>query len=178
MKISIIFAEKLYAIHYPNDKVDVFRKTLKNWQNPEYLFNFLNKQKNDINLEDIPKLIEQIIEDAHKIDVSLVALAKSKTEKISTFFRPLYPSEYQEKTLSQQKARITLDFRKSNTRIYGIKIEANCYIITGGALKFTQKMQDRKHTKKELNNLNNVKHYLQENDIIDADGFYEFYHNQ
>ena len=39
-------------------------------------------------------------------------------------------------------------------------------------------MQERVHTKKELNNLNKVRNFLISEGIIDKEGFYELYNEQ
>ena len=64
--------------------------------------------------------------------------------------------------------------RKNYLRIYALRIDKNCFVITGGAIKFTHLMQDRKHTQLELNKIEMCRNYLKENGIIDADSFYEF----
>ena len=106
MKFCIIFAEKLYAVHYPSDGVNIFRKVMDQWTDIEYLYNFLEQQNKDVNAKDIPDLITQITEDAHQIDMLLTKLAKSKNEKINQFFIPLSPSEYKLSDLSKQKGRL------------------------------------------------------------------------
>lgn len=174
MKFCIIFAEKLYAVHYSDDNVNIFRKIMEQWTDTEFLYNFLEQQNKDVEPDEIPELIMQITEDAHQIDILLTKLAKSEKEKINEFFLPLSPSEYKLTDLSKQKGRL----RRSFTRVYGIKIEDNCYIITGGALKFTRTMQEREHTKKELDNLNKVRDYLISENIVDKEGFYELYNEQ
>ena len=174
MKICIIFAQKLYAVHYTGDATNIYRKIINQWTDTEYLYNFLIQQNQDVDPDDIPEIIFKIIEEVHEIDLRLVQLAESDTKKIDDFFRPLSPSEYKIKRLSKQKIRL----RRSHTRVYGIRIDENCYVIVGGALKFTQTMQERAHTQKELNNLNKVRDFLMSENIIDKDGFYEFYNEQ
>ena len=171
MEICIIFAEKLYAIKYSGDKINVYRKLIEQWTDIEYLYNFLPKQRNDIDQNNIYQIIENIIEDVNKFDEILIKLSESKERKINEFFIPLSPSEYRHRDLSLQKGRV----RNSYSRIYAIKIDDNCFIITGGALKFTRTMQERIHTNKELINLNKVKDFLKSENIIDKDSFYELY---
>ena len=59
-------------------------------------------------------------------------------------------------------------------RIYAIKLEPGCYIITGGAIKLTHKMGDREHTLNELSKMEQVRNFLISNQAIDADGFADF----
>ena len=52
--------------------------------------------------------------------------------------------------------------KKSWLRIYAIQIQ-DVFIITGGAIKLTQTMQEREHTQQELNNLIKVANELKKN---------------
>jgi hypothetical protein len=47
-------------------------------------------------------------------------------------------------------------------------------VITGGAIKLTRTMQERQHTKKELDKLNRCRDFLRGQDVFDADSFFEF----
>ena len=47
------------------------------------------------------------------------------------------------------------------------------YIITGGAIKLTQKMQDRKHTNIELRKIENCRRFLLDQGIVDLEGVIE-----
>lgn len=171
MEICIIFAGKLYAVKYKNDETNIYRKLIEQWTDVEYLYEFLIKQGNDINQNDIFQIVERIIEDVNMFDKILIELSDSRGRKINEFFIPLSPSEYRYKDLSLQKGRL----KNSHTRIYAIKIDDNCFLITGGALKFTQTMQERKHTNQELIKLNKVKDFLKSENISDKDSFYELY---
>ena len=63
---------------------------------------------------------------------------------------------------------------KNTLRIYAIKIDENCFLITGGAIKMSQKMQDHPDSNNELSKINKAKEYLKDNDVVDEDSFYEF----
>ena len=166
MIIIDIFAKKLYAIRYNNDELDVYNKLIENWTDVQFVREFVKKHQKDIAEKNLNKVIKDIISDAEDIDDLLYELSNSKNENIGHFFAPLFNSEYQVQLLSRQKGRV---HKKSYTRIYGIKIESNCFVITGGAIKFTRFMQDRHHTNQELININKVKDYLNDKGVIDKD---------
>ena len=68
-----------------------------------------------------------------------------------------------------------LNLRSLDTsRIAEIRWQPGCYIITGGAIKLTRTMQEREHTLRELNKMEQVRNYLISNQAIDADGFVDF----
>lgn len=60
-------------------------------------------------------------------------------------------------------------------RIYAIRIEPNVYIVTGGAIKLTATMQEREHTKRELDKLNTCRDFLKQNGVFDQDSFIDFF---
>jgi hypothetical protein len=59
-------------------------------------------------------------------------------------------------------------------RIYAIKIESNCFLITGGAIKLTHTMQEHPDTLLELKKLNKVKNFLINEGILDKDSIEEY----
>lgn len=60
--------------------------------------------------------------------------------------------------------------------MYAIKIDDDTFVITGGAIKLPlhHLMNDREHTRVELQKLDSAKSYLDENDVFDEDSFFEF----
>ena len=88
---------------------------------------------------------------------------------INHFFKQLNNNEYQSNVfLSKRKGRVNY------LRVYALKIDDNCFLVTGGAIKFTKLMQDRPHTQKELYKIENCRAFLMQNDVTDADSLYEF----
>lgn len=59
-------------------------------------------------------------------------------------------------------------------RIYAIKLSEGIYVITGGAIKLTLKMEEREHTKQELVKMEKVRSFLLNENIIDNDSFVEY----
>lgn len=74
------------------------------------------------------------------------------------------------RVLSLQKGRA------HSLRVYAIKVDADTFVITGGAIKLPLQhlMEDREHTTIELKKLNNAKSYLREQGICDDESFFEF----
>ncbi len=63
-------------------------------------------------------------------------------------------------------------------RIYGLRVESNIYIITGGAIKLKGKMIDRKHTNDQFKRLKSCRNYLIDHDIIDLESIMEYIENK
>ena len=59
-------------------------------------------------------------------------------------------------------------------RLYAIKIEDGIYMVTGGAIKLTEKMQDREHTNYEYLKLGYAKDFIANNMIIDKEAILDY----
>ncbi len=88
---------------------------------------------------------------------------KGKT-KIKQLFQPLDNLEYNDKVYQKKKAKP--ESKLPFLRLYAIRLADDSYIVTGGAIKLTDKMNGRKHLEKELAKLEQVKRYLKENGIL------------
>lgn len=94
---------------------------------------------------------------------------------LSKLFRPLDNNQASDTMLQKEKARLKREFGHSSwLRLYAIKLTAEVYIITGGAIKLTATMQEREHTRKELAKIDKVRRYLLEEGIIDDSGFIDY----
>ena len=77
--------------------------------------------------------------------------------------------------LGKEKARLKREKGHSSwLRIYAIKFEQGVYVITGGVIKLTLKIEEREHTRIELKKLEMVRQYLLAENIVDEDGFLDF----
>lgn len=169
MKIVPIFAEKLFSFHYEGEVLNEYDRLLTLWNDVFYLREFLNANKMDIKPgKSINQIARQILEDSYQIEDTLISIAEQPKGLLDMFFRPLYNNEYQQKQLSLRKGRERL------LRLYAIRIDVNCFVITGGAIKLTRSMQDRWHTKLELVKLERAKAFLTDNGIFDSDSYFEF----
>jgi len=86
---------------------------------------------------------------------------------LDEIFSPLNNLQFQFHTLGKSKAKETW------LRIYALRVDKNVYIVTGGAIKLTQKMQDREHTNHELEKIESCREYLMSQGIVDIDGIIE-----
>lgn len=80
--------------------------------------------------------------------------------------------EYGTTELSRQKGR------KNYQRVYAIKIDKNCFVITGGTIKLHHINKDRPHTAKEMQKMEKCRDYLKFMGIADTDSFYELINEQ
>ncbi|MCD4769414.1 MAG: hypothetical protein K8R35_04530 [Bacteroidales bacterium] len=176
MKIVPIFGTNLFAIKYSGEKKDEFARLFELWQDPEYLEEFFESNKSDlengfwgsISIEDA---IIETYNYAQEFEHKLLELSDSNEEDqltgLENIFAPLYDSQYQIYILNKSKAKETW------LRIYALQVENNIYIVTGGAIKLTQTMQERRHTNIELRKIENCRRYLLNKGIVDKDGVIE-----
>ena len=77
--------------------------------------------------------------------------------------------------LGKEKARLKNQIKHPSwLRIYALKLSTGIYIVTGGAIKLTATMRERKHTLEELQKMEKVRQFLLNENIVDEDGFAEY----
>jgi hypothetical protein len=113
------------------------------------------------------------IEDSEKLQGIIMDL--SPDANLDDIFLPLENFRTHDMLLGKEKAKLR---RGNNTtswlRIYAIKLTSGVYIITGGAIKLTLRMDEREHTREELKKLEMVRTFLLSENIIDDDSFIEY----
>ncbi len=165
MKIVPIFAEKLYSIHYDEEKDNEYDRLLDQWNDAEYLNKFLIQHEPDWTAHyDYTELVENILDSVDFID----RLLFENEYEYDQFFKPLHDQDPVIRILNLSKGK------RKCVRLYAIRVDRDCFVITGGALKFTRAMQQRPHTQLELDKLNRISRYLKDNGVIDQDSFFEF----
>lgn len=168
MKIVSIFErtkDRLFAVKYEGSNLDAIKLLQKKWEDSDYLHKFFKQYRQDYEnyygKDPLSQIVEKAIDDADALFETLFKLAEDESGKhLGEFFKPLHNKEagtaYE---LQQLKAYGALS--NSFLRIYAIRY-GNSYVITGGAIKLTDLMKDRKHTKEELYKLDLVRDYLKE----------------
>lgn len=179
MKLVSIFADPkpaIYAIQF--DDEDEFTKVFDLWSDVEYLEDFFEKNKSDLEKEfygniSVEEAVNLTLKEAELLEERLYELAQNgnfdTSINLQSLFKALNNQDY--KITSLQKSKAYGSRRKSWLRIYAIRIASNLYVITGGAIKLTQTMNERSHTLQELNKLCRVKDFLKEEGLLDESDF-------
>ncbi len=182
MKIINTFAiveDSLYSVQYDTEELNEFVKCFELWNDPIYLREFFEEHKEDLNDEfwngiTIEEAIIKTREDARLFEEELLYIAETgKTERLetlSTLFEPLSKGVI-EKNLEKDKAKGMK--RSSWLRIYAIRIEANLFVVCGGAIKLTQTMNQRSYLILELDKLEFTRNFLQDEEEGENLEFFE-----
>ena len=171
MKVVTIFADQLYAFAYKIDGSDDFHENeydrlMELWTDVEYLRDFAKAN----NVKNINQFVTDRLRDAEIIE-DLLDEIENTDKPLSHYFMQLDNQEIGNKLLSKQKGKTS---PKDGLRIYAIQIDTNLYVITGGAIKMSQRMEDHPETQKELPKLERARNFLNENGVLDIDSFFEF----
>lgn len=159
---------KLLAIKYDGDELDALELLQDQWGSTEFLWEFFTKFQKDYNenygKSTRSKLVKRAQDLADDLFGKLYELAEEvESDALVDFFKPLDNRESESDPYDLQKLKAKGEERKSFLRIYAVRYKGKI-IVTGGAIKLTEKMGRRTHTKKELNKLELVKSFLDKDD--------------
>lgn len=166
---------KLYAVKFEGETQDEYQKAFNQWQDVEYLHDFFEEYKADLeneiyNCPSVDEAITRTLKESREFEQHIRALCKQEKNNLNdVIFRPLNKNETKIE-LQQNKAYGTAD-GPSWLRLYAIRLSQSIYFVTGSAIKLTATMGEREHTKKELEKLTKVAQYLKTEGIIDEDDF-------
>lgn len=173
MDIITIFADQLFSFQYDIEDDNELHRLLALWNDTNYLYQFVKQNIADIpHKVSISSMVNQLIDNANEIDDILYEITTNPERRLEEFFKPLNDHELHIIELSRQKGR------KNYLRLYAIRIDKNCFVITGGTIKFHYKNKDRLHTQIEMQKIERCRNFLKGNNVFDADSFFEFLNEQ
>ena len=169
MRIVRIIEESnaLLSVIDEDQGISEFEKLFDDWTNVQFLHNFFETHQKDLEGYGIEEAVNRTIEDAFSLEDKFYEIVEDEIDELQILFRPLSNSQYKIRKFQREKSSGL--FRKSWLRVYAIRIESNKYLITGGAIKLTQKMQERSHTNEQLVRLTQARDFLLENGFLDTD---------
>lgn len=145
------------------------------WNDVDYLHKFFSDNLSNLEYFKVYSVAEAIDDTIEDSDVLEGVFLDNKTIDFESVFSSLYNQEYQETSLSKKKTK--RKNRKKHDcwlRIYAIRVDINLYIITGGAIKLTQNMDEHTHTFEELHKIEKCRNFLKENSVFDRDSFNDY----
>lgn len=155
---------KLLAVKFDGEELDALEMLPEQWASVEFLWEFFTRFQKDYyekyGKSNRSKLVRQAHDLADDLFEKLHELAQEvESDELEHFFKPLYNKELVSDPYELQKLKAKGEERKSFLRIYAIRY-IGTIIVTGGAIKLTDRMEDRSHTNDELKKLELVKTFL------------------
>ena len=168
---------RLWAVRYNGESDNALYTLFDKWGDVVWLRQFFRDNWDDLiayfKVTDINQAIEDTIEDSDQLQCLMLDL--NPGSDLELLFHPLENFRTSEMVLGKEKARLKRTIRHSSwLRLYAIKLSQGVYVITGGAIKLTLKMEERNHTKAELAKQEKVRRFLLNEDIIDDDSFIDY----
>ena len=176
MTFDPIIPDSLWSVRYDNCLENAFFQVFNQWTDPMWLRDFFNENKDDLHayfkVTNVDSTIYETIADAHALQCLILDLAvESDLNKV---FRPLEPSRMSDVLLGKEKAKGEASTHPSWLRIYALKVGESTYIVTGGAIKLTATMSERKHTLEELKKMEAVRNFLLSEGVVDTEGLIDY----
>lgn len=158
----------LLAFRYEGESCDCFQLCFERWDDVEYLEEFFEENRTDLDGDywsvTVEEAVIRTLAESKKFKKRIINCAKGISQKsLDELFKPLSKTE----PVVRQKSKSYGPHNNSWLRIYAIRIDENCFVITGGAIKLTDTMGERDHTKDQLKKLSFVYDYLKSHGIED-----------
>ena len=168
--------KNLWAVRYDGEDDNVLFRLFDQWDDAEWLRSFFTCHFSDLvgyfKITNINQAVLDTMDDHDELECLLLDL--DGDVDLDALFKPLENYRTSEMLLGKEKARPHRRSRHPSwLRIYAIKLDKGMYLVTGGAIKLTFRMDEREHTRRELYNLEKVRNFLLEHQIIDSDSFLE-----
>ncbi len=168
---------RLWAVRYEGQDDNALYQILDYWNDVSALRAFFKENINDLasyfKITDVNEAIYDTIEDADHLQCLILDI--SPDADLDKLFRHLETKRTSEMLLGREKARLDNRPRHASwLRIYAIKLAQGIYIITGGVIKLTAMMEERKHTLAELSKMEQVRNFLLSEHIADEDSFDDY----
>ncbi len=181
MKIIRTFAlveDSLYSVMYGNEVQHEFDRLFDTWNDAEYLEEFFVEQREDLERPfwdhiSVEQAVLKTKRDARILENKIIQIAETgKTDRnqtLSCLFKPLHNEP--DCLDPFEKSKVYGLIRPSWLRIYAVRLDTNLFLISGGAIKLTKKM-DKPHLQKELKKLETTRIFCKVNFDV-ALGYFE-----
>ena len=187
MEIVPTFAvveESLYSVLYdteinavddngvtiPVEQLHEFRRLFYFWNDPVRLRAFFEEHEEDLKEAywegiTIDEAIEKTRKEAKKLEAILIEYAEhgktTRHKNLSMLFKPLSDGKFEKEF---EKDKVKVDGKKTWIRLYAIRIDANLFVVCGGAIKLRKTLNDRTYLLNELEKLKITRSYLMDED--------------
>ena len=166
----------LYAVRYDGDSDNILETLFDQWSDVIWLRTFFQEHSSDLKqyfaIENINEAIQDTLDDNEVLQRTILML---DVDDLNRVFRPLDNLSTGMNVLNKEKTRPRSSSRHvSWLRLYAIKLDDGKFLITGGAIKLTHKMEEREHTAAELRKLERVRNFLMAESVYDSISFDDY----
>lgn len=169
MKIIGIYPPYLFSVQYGDgETIDEYHRFFSQWHDLDYLIEFFEGHTNVMSadfwgdLVDPELATDRTIDEAYDLEDYIEELNRNTAHgckpDFDEFFKPLDGEFKYVFTQTPMKAYGTLN--PSLLRLYAIKLQPNCYVITGGGIKYCKEMHESPELEEELNKIRRVRSFL------------------
>ena len=180
MNIVPLFPPYLFSTQYGDgDNPDEYHRLLFLWQDIDYLLDFFEKHAPAMNVDfwgslvDPERTADRTIDEAFDLEDYIKELCRNTAHgqkpDFDEFFKPLDGEFGYIYFQIPMKAYGTQN--PSLLRLYAIKLKSNCYLITGGGIKYCRKMEQSSELQAEIEKIKQVRSFLQKLGIEDEEDF-------
>lgn len=175
MEIYKIYEPYLYSIKYDDQELNEYDRLLDLWSDVSYVFSFLNDNKELLqhpvwhNYSALQTATQRVLDEALLLERRVIAAAQNADNNTLPDFDSLFKylnGEFAELAVHVPMKAYGSQQSPSFLRMYAIKFEPNCYLVTGGGIKLAGKISDspdlRNHV---IQNINKVRNFLNDNYI-------------
>lgn len=157
---------------------DIFSKLFERWNDHIYLLKFFKQNECDLadpfwNGISIIEARDQVVDEALDFEVELknieLQMPGYEDYTMQDIFHQLHKHEFSLKPQFSRFRKGKPNFPDAMLRLYGIELEDGCMVVSGGAIKLTERM-NRPHLEKENRRLNQVQDYLNFRRIYSGEG--------
>ena len=178
---NILDDKRLWAVRYEGEKENCFDLLFSSWYDMNWLRSFFRENIADLSsffhITDVYEAVMETIDEAKRLECLMLDITPDAN--LDLLFKHLENRRFSEISLGREKAYGDGNYRHPSwLRIYAIKIEPGVYLVTGGAIKLTATMEERRHTLAELAKMERVRNYLLDNGVFDLDGFNDYIENE
>lgn len=161
-----LLKDKLWSVQYEGKSTHELKLLQGHWSDVQWLQDFFDEHESDLKsgFYDQIKVDDAVELTIDEADELFELMEENNGDYLDELFKPLDDREYRIKDFQKQKAKGSE--HKTWLRIYAVKF-LDGFVITGGAIKLTEKMKDRTHTKLELVKLQTVRDALKLNEASD-----------
>lgn len=182
---SVLFDTELNAVDddnniIPKEKLHEFRRLFDFWNDQMLLREFFEEHQEDLKEVywdgiTIDEAIDKTRAEAKELERTLLEYAEEgktiRLKNLSMLFTPLSEGKIEK---DFEKDKVKVDGKKTWIRLYAIRIEANLFVVSGGAIKLRKTLNDRNYLLKELDKLEITRKHLMDEDS-DALELFELY---